>query len=895
LRYLILALSVLGTAGPTLSGALARPAAPPRGPQAAHPTGVATYERRILPLFRGRCIGCHGAGQPEAGLDVRTRGDLVQGGHSGPAVVPGAPEQSLLYQMLRDGRMPKGGRKLGPGELQQVEQWIRAGAPGATGAGGHWAFRSPVQPPLPEVRTPGRVRNPVDRFLLAALERRGLSLSPDADRRTLLRRVTYDLIGLPPTPAEVEGFLADRRSDAYERVVDGLLSDPRYGERWARHWLDAAGYADSEGVLQEDRLRPDAWRYRDYVIRSFNEDKPYDVFLREQIAGDELVDYRSASRFTPELVDTLAATGFLRTAVDATRDDFNPHQYGEYQYRMLHDVQTIVVSATLGLTLHCARCHDHKYEPLSQKDYYRVQALFMGAVRPRGALLPTNRRQIVAATAAEQERVKQMNAAVAAALRELDHGQAALVREFRARYLEAKSAMIPETERPLLREAAALDEGKRSPEQKALVARHRALVEAAPDQLAAEFPDFKQRQAELQAARAAEERKRIALPTIRAFYDQDANPPATPLLIRGDWLRPGEAVAPGIPAVLDDPRLPFAMPASPPGGSSTGRRNAFAAWLTRPDHPLTARVLVNRVWAHHFGAGLVPSLENFGRSGTPPTNPALLDWLACYFVGGNEETGKWGNGGDPKRAAISSFPHFPISSPRPWSIKALHRLILTSSAYRQGSGWRAEGARIDPENRLLWRQRPRRLEAEAIRDAMLAVSGTLDPRMFGEPVGTETRATGEIVAAGEEKGGRRSVYLQVRRSLPVTLLNTFDAPVMETNCTRRTVSVTATQALALMNGSFVTSQAGHLARRVLKERPPGEDPAGGHPATVRHAYQLAFSRPPSPAEGAATLDFLREQEARYRGAGKAARAALEQAYADFCQALLSANEFIYVD
>ncbi|HLK56909.1 MAG TPA: DUF1549 and DUF1553 domain-containing protein, partial [Chthonomonadaceae bacterium] len=754
-----------------------------------------------------------------------------------------------------------------------------------TSAAVHWAFQAPVRPTVPDVIwAGGKVQNPVDAFLLRALQKQHLAFSPPADRRTLLRRVTFDLIGLPPTPQEMEAFLVDRSPDAYEKVVDRLLASPHYGERWARHWLDTAGYADSEGILEEDRIRPNAWRYRDYVIRSLNTDKPYDQFLREQIAGDELMDYRHAAQWTPEIEDAITATGFLRTAVDATRDDFNTHQFTEYQYRMLNDTQTILISSTLGLTLQCARCHDHKYEPFTQKDYYRIQAILAGAIRPTGKLLPTNRRQIVAATAAEQKRVAEGNAQAAAAIENLNRQEAALITQFRLQALGDKKSSVQEADRAALAQAEQTEEGKRTPEQKALAAKYKAAFEVKPEALAVAFPEFKQQQADLQKTRAEEEKKRVTLTEIRALYDQDATPPKTPILIRGEWTRPGEMVEPGIPAILDDPKRPFTVPLPNADATTTGRRRALAEWITRPDNPLTARVIVNRLWAHHFGVGLVASVENFGRSGAAPTNQPLLDWLACALTQG-------------------------VNGSRPWTLKALHRLIVTSAAYRQASAFRPEAARLDPDDRLLWRQRSRRLEAEGIRDSMLAVAGTLDPTMYGEPVGEDIRPTGEVAPVGEENGGRRSLYLLVRRSRPVTLLNTFDAPVMETNCTRRTVSTTATQSLALMNSNFVDKQARHFAERVIKEAssstktsvvsPPspiyGEGEGGGGKARVTLAYRLAFNRMPSPKEQAATLTFLQQQSARYRASGKPASEAEIQALTDFCLVLLSSNEFVYVD
>ena len=784
------------------------------------PPATLTYEKEVLPLFATRCLGCHGAGKAQAGLDLRTRSSLLQGAASGKMVRVESPEKSPLYEALASGRMPPSPQKLSRGETQLVLNWIRSGAKGVSAAGGQGAFRPPVSPPVPKIVG---AANPIDAFLLTELQKKGLGFSPEADKRTLLRRVTYDLIGLPPTLWELDAFLADTTPGAYAKVVDRLLADPRYGERGARRWLDTAGYADSEGVLQEDRERPNAWRYRDYVIRAFNTDKPYDLFLKEQIAGDELSDYRNAKKWTPEIEEQVTATGFLRTAVDATRDDFNEHQYTEYQYRMLHDTQTILVSSTLGVTLQCARCHDHKYEPLSQKDYYRIQAALVGAIRPKGKLLPTNRRQIIAATAEDQKQAAAVNTKVDAALKVLAEQEAALLAESRAK----TKAQTPVAE------------------------------------LRAAYPELATRLDALAAARATESKKRIVFPEIRALYDQDATPPPTPLLQRGEYQKPGEIVEPGIPTILSDPNRAFAVPKMASGAPTTGRRTALAEWITRPENPLTARVMVNRLWSAHFGVGIVASLDNLGRSGKPPTHPLLLDWLASDLVADG------------------------------WKLKRVQRQMVLSRAYRQSSALRPAAAKRDPENQLLWRQRVQRLEAEAIRDGILAVAGTLDPTLYGEPVKLEVQGTGEVLAAGEAKGGRRSIYLQVRRTQPVTLLNVFDAPVMETNCTRRVTSTTPTQALTLLNSSFMASQSAHFAQRLVTTLPSSS--YATLQARLTLAYRLAFGRVPSDDERRASVGFVQVQTRRYVRLGKDEAAAAQQALSDLCQALLSANEFVYVD
>jgi hypothetical protein len=628
------------------------------------------FEKEVLPILEANCAKCHSGSSPQGRLDVRTRSSLLKGGNSGPAIIPGAPEKSLLYSRIESGQMPLGGKPLAKEELDRVRMWIEQGAPamnpeaaaGLPGASpadrAHWAFQPPKTPAIPTVTQAARVRTPIDAFVLAELAKKKLTLSPDADRITLLRRVYFDLIGLPPSPSAVDKFLADTSADAYEKVVDSLLASPRYGERWGRIWLDAAGYTDSEGVLAADVIRPNAWRYRDYVIRAFNSDKPYNRFVMEQLAGDEISDYRKYDKLPPPVVDALEATGFLRTAVDATREDFLPKDFAEYQWRTFFDTEQIVASSLMGLTMQCARCHDHKYEPISQRDYYRLQAFFAGAIRPDGPVLPTYNRVILQATAEEKKAAEKINGPldpVVKALKQLKSARTAL---YRSRHPKGDAATEAE-----LREA---------------------------------FPEYAAKSDELAEELNEEEARHVELPAIRALYDLDAAPPPTKLLRRGDPQNPDEPVDAGVPTVLDDLANRFHAPRPAPDAKTTGRRRALAEWLTRADHPLTARVMVNRIWAGHFGAGIVSSLDNFGRSGAAPTNQPLLDWLATQFV------------------------------ERGWSVKAIHRLILTSSVYRQASAARQDALAIDPENKLLWRMPPWRLEAEIVRDAVLEAAGTLD-------------------------------------------------------------------------------------------------------------------------------------------------------------------------
>jgi hypothetical protein len=658
-----------------------------------------------------------------------------------------------------------------------------------------WSFQKPVKPPVPAVKDRDRARTPIDSFILARLQARGLTMAPEAPREKLLRRVYFDVIGLPPTPAELEAFLQDSSADAYERVVDRLLASPHYGERWARHWLDVAGYADSNG-RRGDEERITAWRYRDWVIGALNEDMPYHQFVTEQLAGDELVDWRHADALTPDMVRKLIATGFLRCAPDAT--DNEQVDQRDDRYETLHDTVEIACRALLGLTVGCAKCHDHKYDPIPQVDFYRVEACFQPAYDPanwrpanKRSFRDDNLRYLPAAGRAELAVLAQKNKAIDA-----------VVAPFKKRLAEVKARKGPPAE-----------------------------VKA------------------LEAAIKAKESARPAPPEkLWALWDMSAEPPVTRVLKRGNLKNPGRVVTPGVFSVLDDPARPFTFPPPDKAAGTTGRRRALAAWLTRPDHPLTARVIVNRVWQHHFGRGIVKTPDDFGAEGARPTHPELLDWLVVTFV---EE----GN-----------------------SLKKLHRRILLSSAYRQAADLRPECARVDPANDLLWRRTPLRLEAEVLRDTLLAAAGALNPRVYGAPVPVKPGADGQLVpATAGPEAARRSIYLLNKRSESVTFLNVFDAPVMELNCPERFHSTVPLQALALLNNAFVRSQAEGLARRVLAEAPA---------RPVEQAFRLALGRFPDRDELAAATAFLSKQRP---GAGELA------ALTNLCHTLLGTNEFLYVD
>jgi hypothetical protein len=869
-------------------------------PAADTPAAV-TFERDVLPIFQARCLRCHGADKQKADLDLRTKAGLLKGGETGPAMTPGDARGSMLWEKITADKMPPGKEKLTAAQKAIIRAWIDGGAkdggttiaakPGETpdrqvtdADRQFWAFRRPVRPAIPTVRQQDRVRNPIDAFILAGLEKSGLTLSPEADRATLLRRVTYDLTGLPPSPPEVDAFLADPAPDAYERLIDRLLASEHYGERWGRHWLDLAGYADSEGILDADYVRTAAWRYRDYVIRAFNNDKPYNRFLQEQLAGDELVDYGAAYRtqkeLAPEVAEALIATGYLRCASDTSRPDFVSIKNAPgYYYQTLEDTVKIVASSTLGLTLECAKCHSHKYDPIPQTEYYRVQAIFMGAYRPY-QWVPQVERHLFEATEVQQQEATQHNAKIQAAVAQLNKQRNELQRHFGERLFAERLAKLPEAIREDVRMALTTEPAKRTEVQKYLAGKFQTVLRPDPATLTRVlpevYPEYRSQAQTLAAAVQAEQSKLRSFPEIRALYDLPGEA-KTHLLRRGDYLNPGPEVKPGTLSVLATAK-PFTWSPPDKNAKTSGRRRAFAEWLTQPEHPLTARVLVNRLWLHHFGEGIVATPDNFGHMGKPPTHPKLLDWLAIEFVAPSPQPLS------PKGRGEEYEPLSPWGrgvGVRGWSIKAMHRLILTSSTYRQVSALNATGRRLDPDNRLLWRQRMRRLEAEPLRDGMLAVTGTLNLQMFGPPVAIQRQGDGEVTTGADPAGRRRSVYLQVRRSQPVTLLQVFDQPVMQTNCTRRATSTVSSQALTLLNSDFMVRQAEAFADRVLRESPAD--------AAV-YAIKLALARPATQKERASLTAFLDTQATRYPPL-EARRLAL----ADLCQMLLSANEFAYVD
>ncbi len=740
--------------------------------------GLKFFREKIEPVLTEQCYECHSAAQKtKGGLRLDTRDALLTGGDTGPALAPG-DLQSIILKAIRhedDLAMPSKKPKLAPEIIADFEQWVKMGAPDprttvalaanpATDprlARGYWAFQ-PVKPVTPPpAKDPHWAAGPIDRFILARLQERQLQPAPAAGKSDLIRRVTLDVTGLPPTPEEVRAFLADRAPDAYERLVDRLLASPRYGEQAGRLWLDVVRYAESEG-FEYDRPLPDAWRFRDYVVDSFNRDKPYDRFVTEQLAGDEL---------EPGNRELETAAIFHRLGT-VRRNAGNP-EIAVSRNEVLTERTDIIGTAFLGVTIGCARCHDHKIDPFLQKDYYRLQAY----------LAATQENNILLVPAAE--------------------GKA----------WEEKTKAINDQLKVLRKKAA-------------------TAIGADKTQLDIEIE-------------ALEDTLPPSPATIPGIRNDPAQRTEIHVLKRGDWERKGDVVAPRPPTVLVSDDLPE-LPADTPNP-----RTALARWITDPKHPLTARVAVNRIWQQHFGTGLVKTPNDFGNNGDRPSNPELLDWLAGEFVAGG------------------------------WKMKPIHRAILLSNTYRQStdSPLAAAATRLDPDNRLLWHMPHRRLAAEEIRDAMLAVSGRLNPKLGGPSVMVAVdpdlvkflyKPSQWSVTKEPDAQFRRSVYLAAKRNLRLPFMETFDQPDSLSSCGRRESSTHAPQALELMNGPLANELAATLAARLAREA------GGNHRKIVDRAYWLAVGRAPTPDERRLALAFLKDQPLR-----------------EFALVLFNLNSFLY--
>ena len=828
-----------------------------------------SFSKDVQPIFQKTCWNCHGPSVQLSQLSLATREAALKGGAHGAALVPGNSGKSKLYLLaagLEKPAMPIGG-KLTATEVETLKLWIDQGAKwegtatiisGAPPAvadppirpeeRAYWAFKLPVKPALPIEKT-----NPIDAFIQITLAAKGRHQTPRADRATLVRRAYLDLIGLPPSPAETAEFVSDNSPNAWPKLIDKLLASPQYGERWGRHWLDLARYADSNG-FEHDFDRPNAWRYRDYVIRAFNEDKPYDIFLREQLAGDEIPQVTN---------DSLIATGFLRSyAKVGFREKDNP----EFRFEYLDDMIATVGKGLLGLTVQCARCHDHKFDPIRQADYYRLQAALWGYVEVDHPLVPKEQAYEY------KRRTADVNSKIAdlrLQIREIDL-------PYRAKLLPAKYAKYPAN----VREALAVPPADRTPGQKLLADQVIRAVTVSDAEIARIIsPDDNAKKAQLLAAVAATEKTRPdPIPVAMGVTDGDYRftpdgpgdepapgkgkgsysgegsyvhegagryqAPPSWFQIRGDVNSHGPDTKPGFVKVATYGNPPTELPPATP--HTSGRRLALAEWLVSRENPLTARVAVNRIWYNHFGRGIVASVDNFGKMGELPTHPELLDYLATEFID------------------------------KGWSTKQMHRLIMTSETYQMASDGTASNSSNDG---MLASFPQQRLDAEALRDAILTVSGGLNRKMEGPPVfpvlpkdilGSMTNGIWKQKDDSADVW-RRSVYIYRKRSLPMPLLEAFDLPNQNLTCGARNVTTVPTQALTLMNNEFILNQAELFARRLAEGAP--NDKA----RQIDLAYQIALSRAPRAEERSVSLKFLNQYTLN-----------------DFAHVMLNLNEFLYV-
>ncbi len=824
------------------------------------------FLKDIQPVLKKHCTGCHGAALQMNGLRLDAGEPALKGGYAGPAIVPGKSAESALIRRVTSDeetvRMPPAGPRLSEAEVAALRGWIDAGArwpeslmkPAVTRrTSNHWSFQPIRRPQPPAVKRPARVRNPIDRFVFARLETERLSPSPEAGRATLLRRASLDLAGLPPTPKEVEEFLADRRPDAYERAVDRLLASPHYGERWARPWLDLAHYADSDGY-EKDLARPHAWRYRQWVIDALNRDLPFDRFTMEQLAGDLLPDRG---------VETLVATGFLRNTLTNREAGVDR---AEARFEQIVNRANTVATTWLGLTMGCAQCHDHKYDPLSQKDYYQffsffdraqedtIEAPAPGELGPYLRSLPEYRKKreallgeydVPALQAMWEERL----------IRSIKEAGWSPEWDFS---LTSMRAMFDNAVKVLLKTPAERAEAERLRLTDYFV--HRTGV--APDMPKEKMERLKELRKKLDGLDDT-----LPRPTQAHVILDDPAAPQTCIAMKGDWRRKGVPVTEGVPAVL-------------PPLAATGRasRLDLARWLASSENPLTARVVVNRAWQEFFGRGIVRTSEDFGITGDKPTHPELLDWLASELRDNGRSMG--------------------------WSMKKLHRLIVTSATYRQSSRFRPELKERDPENALLARQSRIRLPAELIRDSALAAAGLLDTRIGGrsvrppQPAGVDQLTYANSFKWTPSEGPeryRRGLYIHFQRTAPYPMLMNFDEPDSNVACTRRTRSNTPLQALNLLNDEVFFEAAQAMAWRVEREAVSGTGPgtAAGVGDRVSHAFRLALGREPAEREHSRLLRLYDQvADNRTPGSFSGGYAVAPTGLVAVCRAILNTDEFI---
>jgi hypothetical protein len=816
------------------------------------------FKSEVQPVLEKNCVPCHNETKKMAGLDLSSFSGMMAGGASGPAIAPNKPERSLLWKLIESGQMPLD-KKMGAAEKQLIRAYIEQGRFPAAADDAEleardaakitaenrawWSFRPPVKPAVPAIENSAQVKTPIDAFVLARLEPKGWSLQPEADRATLIRRAYLDLTGLLPTPAAVRAFAADRSPDAWERLVDELLASPRYGEEWGRHWLDIAGYSDSVGDA-EDRARDAAWKYRDYVIRAFNTNKTFDRFLVEQLAGDQLVNFEPITRPKPDQLDAVTATGFLRMTADIT-DNQTIYEVDKY-FDAQQKVMETSLKAFMGLTINCARCHDHKFDPILQRDYYKLMAVFQATWDPENWLAgsvgfgPWPSRMVLDIDALQRDRwIQEVTSGGAKALRREQLILAATYQRYRAE-LKAGKQLASEAREQIRKEIAS------DPDLDVDTTLPKDFV--SDEELEKRFPELAEQKAALAAKRRQSDTK-IDPRYVMAAWDVSKAPSPTYILQRGNYLAPGPKVEPGLPFVLDDPAHPLRFPDPKQHAEwfHTGRRLTLARWLTRPDNPLTSRVFANRVWQFHFGEGIVPTVDDFGTQGTAPSHPELLDWLAVSFV----EHG--------------------------WDVKWLTKQIMMSSVYRQASTEQPGKMAADPSNRLLWRKAPLRLEAETVRDTMLQVGGLLSDEMFGRQIALVRGPDGQWLEDAAKPGAnRRSLYLSYNRTRPQSFLRAFDCPDMTSDHqTERFRSALPAQSLAMLNNSIVARAATAFAARLL------EQCNGDVRAAVTRAYEAAYLRQPDRDD----LELARRTIEAASDAGTGLRL--------FVQAMMAANEFLY--
>lgn len=835
--------------------------------RAGEPPVKVDFTRDIQPIFKASCYSCHAATKQKAKLRLDSHDLALLGGKSGKAILPGDSAHSLLLKRLLESddsdRMPQDREALPKEQIALIRTWIDQGAIWPADASTanariekHWAFvrPTPTKPPTP--RNPDWARTPIDNFILARLEKEGLAPAAEASKETLIRRVSLDLIGLPPTPEEINAFIADESANAFEKVVDRLLASPRYGERWARHWLDLARYAESEG-FKADETRPNAWRYRDYVINSFNADKPYDRFIREQIAGDEL---------WPNDPDAHIATAFNRHYPDES----NARNLMQRRQEILNDITDTVGAVFTGLTIACARCHNHKYDDISQADYYRLQAFFANIRAADDMVLgsPHTLKEYHTKLAVWEEKTKDIRAKMNAIE---EPKRNAIIKDYVDKYpAEIQASLnMPAAKRSAMdwqmyyKASQYID-----PKSYQYLAPTSAVI-AALNPEARKRWDILSKELEQFASLHPGE-----LPIGTCIIDAGREAPATHVLRKGVYDAPKEEVQPGFLSAIDpDP----AHIAPPPGIESTGRRTALANWLADPNNPLATRVMVNRIWQYHFGRGIVGTSSDFGVQGDRPTHPELLDWLASEFVRDG------------------------------WSIKKLHRLIVTSATYRQASSPNSAAHSIDPDDKLLWSFPRQRLEGEVIRDSALAAAGMLNLKMAGPsifpelPPGMTSRGGWKLTTDPVERN-RRSIYVFVRRNTRYPMFEAFDMPDTHESCSRRYNTTTAVQALTMLNSRLTLEWAQGLAGRVVNFA------SGDREVQIDTAYRLTYCRQPTDSERALVRKFLDhqrtvvatilaagQQPALPQGTSQQLDPAEAAALVDLCHVLINSSEFVYTN